>query len=489
MRAQFSYIAFGGLQQVTMEQPQSLLRQLPAVDQILRHPLLRELSQTDHNLVVACTRQVLTSWRERVLTAGIEPPGLEELAREIKKRYEASSRSSLRAVINATGVVLHTNLGRAVLSQAAAEAALMAARRYTNLEFNLESGQRGNRYEHVAGLLKELTGAEAALVVNNNAAAVYLSLAALAAGKETIISRGQLVEIGGSFRVPDVMAQSGTRLVEVGTTNKTYLQDYEAAMGPDTALLLKVHPSNYRIQGFTHEVTTAELVDLGRRRQVPVMEDLGSGFLVDLENYGITGEPTVQAEIKQGVDLLTFSGDKLLGGPQAGIILGRRGLVATIARHPLTRALRVDKMTLAALEATLRAYRNPDRAVREIPTLAALVARPEDLRRRAEQLQALLAEVLGSRARVGIKEISSQAGGGSLPLTELPSWGVTVAPAQVTVEELARRLRQIEPPVLVRVQEDTLILDVRTLLPGESEELARALVEALDGINDPTGET
>ncbi|KYH33737.1 L-seryl-tRNA(Sec) selenium transferase [Neomoorella mulderi] len=470
-----------------MEQPKNLLRQLPAVDQLLRHPLLQELSQKDHNLVVACTRQVLAGWREKILAAGIEPPDPEELVREIRNRYKASGRSSVRAVINATGIVLHTNMGRAILSQAATEAALMAARRYTNLEFDLARGERGSRYEHVAGLLQELTGAEAALVVNNNAAAVYLSLAALAAGRETIISRGQLVEIGGSFRVPEVMAQSGTRLVEVGTTNKTYLRDYEAAMGPDTALLLKVHPSNYRIQGFTHEVTTAELVDLGRRRQVPVMEDLGSGFLVDLENYGITGEPTVQAEIKQGVDLLTFSGDKLLGGPQAGIILGRRELVAAIARHPLTRALRVDKMTLAALEATLRAYRNPDRAVQEIPTLAALVARPEALRRQAEQLQALLAGVLGSRARVGIKEITSQAGGGSLPLTELPSWGVTIKPEQITVDELGRRLRHTDPPVVARVQDETLILDVRTLLPGESEELPRALVEALDGINDSPG--
>ncbi|WP_258358957.1 L-seryl-tRNA(Sec) selenium transferase [Moorella sulfitireducens (nom. illeg.)] len=472
-----------------MEQSKNLLRQLPAVDQLLRHPLLQELSRENRNLVVAFTRQVLMGWRKRIRSTGVEPPGIEELVMEIRARYEACNRSNLQAVINATGVVLHTNLGRAVLSRAAAEAALMAARRYTNLELNLETGRRGNRYDHVSGLLRELTGAEAALVVNNNAAAVYLSLAALAAGRETIISRGQLVEIGGSFRIPEVMAQSGTRLVEVGTTNKTYLRDYEAAAGPDTALLLKVHPSNYRIRGFTHEVTTAELVDLGRRLQVPVMEDLGSGFLVDLQSYGIGGEPTVQFEIKQGVDLLTFSGDKLLGGPQAGIILGRRELVDVIARHPLTRALRVDKMTLAALEATLRAYRNPDLAIKEVPTLAALVARPEDLRRRAKRLHSLLALAVGSRARIGIKEIASQAGGGSLPLIELPSWCVTVIPAGVTVEELAGRLRQTNPPVLVRLQEDTLILDVRTLLPGESEELARAMVEALDGINDPSRET
>ncbi len=328
-------------------------------------------------------------------------------------------------------------------------------------------------------MLQELTGSEGALVVNNNAAAVLVSLAALAAGRGTIVSRGQLVEIGGSFRVPEVMAQSGTRLVEVGTTNKTYPRDYEAALGVETALLLKVHPSNYRIQGFSHEVNTAELVALGRRWQIPVMEDLGSGVLVDLSAYGIAGEPTVQDEIRQGVDILTFSGDKLLGGPQAGIILGRSDLVAQVARHPLTRALRVDKMTLAAMEATLRSYRNPERALREIPTLAALVAQPEELRRQAEQLRDLLMRVLGSETGVTCKQIISQAGGGSLPLTELPSWGVAIRLKHPTSNELAGRLRQGEPPVLVRVQDDALILDVRTLLPGEGEELARALAAAL----------
>ncbi len=459
------------------------LRQLPAVDQLLRHPLLQEMVQEDHNLVVQTARQVLTDWRQRIMAGETALPGGEELVREIGARYSQAARSSLRPVINATGIVLHTNLGRAVLSPAAVTAVQVAARRYTNLEFDLEKGQRGNRYEHVVGLLQELTGAEGVLVVNNNAAAVLLSLAALAAGRETIVSRGQLVEIGGSFRVPEVMAQSGTRLVEVGTTNKTHLRDYETALGVESALLLKVHPSNYRIQGFSHEVTTAELVALGRRWQIPVMEDLGSGVLVDLSADGIAGEPTVQDEIEQGVDILTFSGDKLLGGPQAGIILGRRELVARIARHPLARALRVDKMTLAALEATLKAYRNPQRAVREIPTLAALLAQPEELRRRAEQLRELLVRVLGSETGVTCKQVTSRAGGGSLPLTELPSWGVAIRLEQVASHELAGRLRQGEPPVLARVQDDALILDVRTLLPGEGEELARALAAALGDLS------
>lgn len=463
-----------------MEQ-KDLLRQLPAVDQVLQHPQLKDLSRDDHQLVLTITRRVLDDWRQRIKNGATTVPALEDLAREIASMHGAAGRSSLRPVINATGVVLHTNLGRAVLSPAAREAALQAAGRYTNLEFDLENGQRGNRNSHVTGLLRELTGAEDALVVNNNAAAVLLALSSLARGREAIISRGQLVEIGGSFRIPEVMAQSGTRLVEVGTTNKTYLRDYEEALGPETALLLKVHPSNYRIQGFTREVTTAELVELGRRVGLPVMEDLGSGFLCDLESRGITGEPTVQAEVEQGVDVVTFSGDKLLGGPQAGIIVGRRDLVAAMASHPLTRALRVDKMTLAALEATLRAYRNTDRALQEIPTLRALTLSATELRRRAEQLQLLLAGVLGTRARVGLVATTSQAGGGALPLTELPSWGVTIQPAQLGVAELALALRRTEPPVLGRVQEDLLILDVRTLLPGEGEELARALVQALEG--------
>lgn len=456
------------------------LRQLPAVEQLLQHPRLAAIVQQDRHLVVLAARRVLDCWRRKLLANNSEPPDLEQLLAEIKNSYGDLKGSSLRPVINATGVILHTNLGRAVLSQAAATAAWQAACRYTNLEYDLRQGRRGDRYEHVTGLLQELTGAEAALVVNNNAAAVLLALAALAAGQEAIISRGQLVEVGGSFRIPEVMAQSGTRLVEVGTTNKTYLADYERALTEDTALLLKVHPSNYRIQGFTREVSTAELVALGRREQIPVMEDLGSGFLVDLQAYGISGEPTVQAEIEQGVDVLTFSGDKLLGGPQAGIIVGRRELLNRLARHPLTRALRVDKMTLAALEATLKIYRNPEKALQEIPTLAALVARPSALKEKAQRLKGLLADALRSKAAVDLREIVSQPGGGALPLTDLPSWGVSIKAKGISASELARRLRQSEPPLLARIQEEFIILDSRTILPGEEKEIVAALARALE---------
>jgi len=462
-----------------MEDKESLLRQLPAVDQLAKHPSLEEWARQDHRLLVEAIRRVLAGWRQKILAGGDFLPTLEVLVEEIKAKFKELHRSSLRPVINATGTVLHTNLGRAILSAEAVEAIVKAASRYTTLEFNLRTGKRGYRYDHVRGLLQEITGAEDALVVNNNAAAVLLCLSALASGREVIVSRGQLIEIGGSFRIPEVMAQSGAKLVEVGTTNKTYLRDYEKAIGPDTALLFKAHTSNYRILGFTQEVATAELVELGRRYGLPVMEDLGSGFLVNLEEYGITDEPTVQAEIRQGVDILTFSGDKLLGGPQAGIILGRRELIAEIARHPLTRAVRIDKLTLAGLEATLRAYRNPRQAIREIPTLAALTADLSSLKRRAEELHGLLSSVLGERAQVEVRSITSQAGGGSLPLLELPSFGLALRCPDISASLLAERLRQTDPPVIARIQEDTLILDVRTILPGEAEELARALLAAL----------
>ncbi|HHP50848.1 MAG TPA: L-seryl-tRNA(Sec) selenium transferase [Moorella mulderi] len=462
-----------------MGDKESLLRQLPAVDQLAKHPSLEEWARQDHRLLVEAIRRVLAGWRQKILAGGDFLPTLEVLVEEIKAKFKELHRSSLRPVINATGTVLHTNLGRAILSAEAVEAIVKAASRYTNLEFNLRTGKRGYRYDHVRGLLQEITGAEDALVVNNNAAAVLLCLSALASGREVIVSRGQLIEIGGSFRIPEVMAQSGAKLVEVGTTNKTYLRDYEKAISPDTALLFKAHTSNYRILGFTQEVATAELVELGRRYGLPVMEDLGSGFLVNLEEYGITDEPTVQAEIQQGVDILTFSGDKLLGGPQAGIILGRRELIAEIARHPLTRAVRIDKLTLAGLEATLRAYRNPRQAIREIPTLAALTADLSSLKRRAEELHGLLSSVLGERAQVEVRSITSQAGGGSLPLLELPSFGLALRCPDISASLLAERLRQTDPPVIARIQEDTLILDVRTILPGEAEELARALLAAL----------
>lgn len=460
-------------------EPEELLRLLPAVHEVLGREELAPAVATDRSGARDCVRRVLEEWRERILREGAEPPGTAELAAQAAALFQRRARPSLRRVINATGVVLHTNLGRALLSPAAVEAVAACAAHYCNLEMDLATGERGSRYGHVVELLQEITGAEAALVVNNNAAAVFLCLAALAAGRDTVISRGQMVEIGGSFRVPEVMAQSGTRLVEVGTTNKTYLSDYERAISGDTALLLKVHPSNYRVLGFTAEVSTAELVSLGRKYGIPVMEDLGSGSFLDLGEYGLGHEPTVREEVAAGVDILTFSGDKLLGGPQAGIIVGRSELVQKVARHPLNRAVRIDKMTLAALEATLRAYRDPARARQEIPTLRLLTLSGEELARRAARLGELLAEKIGGRAEVAVKEVSSQVGGGALPLATLPSWGVTVRPVRMSAARAAEKLRQEEPPVLARIQDENLIFDLRTVLPGEEADIVRALAQVL----------
>ncbi|MBC7106334.1 MAG: L-seryl-tRNA(Sec) selenium transferase, partial [Firmicutes bacterium] len=351
---------------------------------------------------------------------------------------------------------------------------------YCNLELSLETGKRGSRYAVVEGLLRELTGAEAALVVNNNAAAVLLALAALARGREVVVSRGQLIEIGGSFRMPDVMAASGARLVEVGTTNKTYPEDYRRAVGEHTALLLWVHTSNYRIVGFTREVAVGELVALGRECGLPVMCDLGSGSLVDLRAWGLPHEPTVQEVVAAGADVVTFSGDKLLGGPQAGIVVGRAEYVGRMKAHPLTRAVRVDKLTLAALEATLREYRDHREEVHtRLPVLRMLTAPRAELERRARALAARLAEALRGRAEVATQPGCSRVGGGALPTAELPAVLVTVAPLDRTAEELRVRLRQGDPPVVARVREGRLLLDLRTV-PEEQEPLLElALARAL----------
>ncbi len=456
---------------------QQLVRLLPPVHELVRKSAGEHGNYPTH-LLTDAAREVLTAWRRAILEEGADPPGIAEMAETVRRMVADKLRMNLRPVINATGVVLHTNLGRAPLSDAALSAATAVARGYSNLELDLETGSRGSRYSHVEDLLRDLTGAEAALVVNNNAAAVLLCLSALARGKEVVVSRGELVEIGGSFRIPEVMAQSGAILKEVGTTNKTYPRDYERAIRPETALLLKVHPSNYRILGFTREVTREELVSLGRKYQLPVMEDLGSGVLVDLQQYGVGFEPTVQASIDAGMDLVTFSGDKLLGGPQAGIILGRSRLLQVLKEHPLLRALRVDKLTLAALEATLRAYQRKD-AAETLPVLRMLAIRREDLQSKAEHLREVIAGRAGDACSVTIMDGFSQVGGGALPLTGLPTSLVVLRPKNATAAALAERLRKGDPPVLVRVQDDGVLLDPRTIGEGEEEALVDAVAAAL----------
>jgi len=484
------------------QERRELLRRLPSVDELLELAEAAEgAAALARPLLVKAVRAAVSRVREAVLNGrptdpdearfveapqGLETPeGRALWGRLVARSVERARRAQLGRVINATGVVLHTNLGRAPLSDAAIEAVRAAASGYSNLEYDLEAGARGLRDVHCEELLKELTGAEAALVVNNNAAAVLLVLSALAAGREVVISRGELIEIGGSFRIPDVLAQSGCTLVEVGTTNRTHLRDYERAIGTQTAALLKVHTSNYKIVGFTHSVSARELAGLAREKGILLVEDLGSGVLVPTERYGLAHEPTVEEAVASGADVVTFSGDKLLGGPQAGVIVGRREAVEACRRHPLARALRVDKMTLAALQATLRAY--ADRTPEEVPVWRMIAAPPDELRRRAEglavRIKGLLGEawekVQGESAAVFAVECRSAVGGGSLPGETLPSWAVAVRSPRASQLSLAAALRRHSPPVIGRAEEGALLLDVRTIAPAEEELVAQAVASAL----------
>ncbi len=455
-------------------------RRLPSVERLLqRLEAAGALGRHPRRLVVACAREAVERARRRLLEGrtGPEEVSVEALLADTEALLRERSAPSLDRAVNATGIVVHTNLGRAPLCEAARRA-VAAVAGYAVLEIDRATGARGSRQAHIAPLLRELTGAEAAAAVNNNAAAVLLALAALARGRDVIVSRGELIEIGGSFRMPDVMAASGCRLVEVGTTNKTYLADYEAALTPETALLVKVHRSNFSMRGFVHEVGPADLAALGRRAGVPVLYDMGSGAFADLTVRGLPPEPTVQAAVASGVDVVTFSGDKLLGGPQAGLLVGREAAIARIRAHPLARAVRLDKLGLAALEATLRVYRDPEAAWEEIPVLRMLGRQPEVLERAARDLTARLVPLLGDAAAVEVRPTISEMGGGALPGVELPSWAVALRPQTDTVETWDRRLRRHRPPVFARIADDRLLLDLRTLDPEDMVPLAEALATA-----------
>ena len=466
---------------------QRYLRLLPSVERVLQESILQDsLVELSRSVVVDAVREVIARKRAQIKNAPIDEAlgGSEfspvRLAGEVLLALDEQTSCSLRSVLNATGVILHTNLGRSPMATSAVQAVREIGESYSNLELSLKTGKRFTRYEHVESLVCRLTGAEAALVVNNNAGAVFLALNTLASGREVIVSRGELVEVGGAFRIPDVMSGSGARLVEVGATNKCYLKDYRRAINENTALLLKVHTSNYRILGFTAVVPPRSLVKLAAEQKVPCMEDLGSGVLVDLARYGLPREPMVQESIAAGVDVVTFSGDKLLGGPQAGIIAGKKKYLEQMKENQLLRALRVDKLTLAALEATLRLYLDENKALREIPVLRMLTIPPEELLRRAESLAALLTQKLEGRCQVTITREKARVGGGSLPLASLPSMQICLEAPQESAGLLAAKLRRANPPVIVRVHKNRLLLDLRTVQAEEDQLLVQTLLQVLE---------
>lgn len=440
-------------------------RRLPSVDEVLRAQSgLAAVEQYGRPAAVQAIRATLAEARANASVSG----DAEVVAASALSSLEASAQPSLRRVYNLTGTVLHTNLGRALLPKAAIEAAVEAMQSAMSLEFDLEGGRRGERDDHVRGILCELTGAEDATVVNNNAAAVLLALNTLAKGRETIVSRGELIEIGGAFRMPEIMARAGTKLVEVGTTNRTHAKDYVGAIGPRTALILKVHTSNYRIQGFTKEVAPRELAKLAAERKVTLVHDLGSGTLIDLKRFGLAHEVTVAEAIADGADLVTFSGDKLLGGPQAGFIVGGKALLEKINRNPMKRALRVDKIRLAAIEATLKLYRNPDKLAEHLPTIR-LLARPKsEIETLARRLQPAVAKAVGPSFKVEVVSCASQIGSGALPVETFASAGLSIRPAATrnagaALLALASAMRRLPVPVVGHIEDQALILDLRCL--------------------------
>ncbi|HDL90590.1 MAG TPA: L-seryl-tRNA(Sec) selenium transferase [Thermodesulforhabdus norvegica] len=468
---------------MTCHSSKDMLRKLPAVDKLLRHEKVARLKERyPKNILLRATREVIDVRRRCILNGEVVSENdltVEALADEVQMLVSKKMGWTLKPVVNATGVIVHTNLGRSLLPDSAVERIVAIVRRYNNLEYDLEKGTRGSRYVHAEGLLRDLTGAEAALVVNNNAGAVLLVLNTVAKQREVIVSRGELVEIGGSFRIPEVMAASGAILREVGCTNRTHLSDYANAISRDTIALLKVHKSNYRIVGFSKEVSSAELAELAHLRGLYCLEDMGSGSFVDLSPYGIKNEPIVKAELAAGVDVLTFSGDKLLGGPQAGIIIGRKEIVERCKKNPLTRALRVDKLTLAALEATLKLYLEEPVALEQVPTLSMIARTSDSLKRDAEELASKIRAILpgpyGQDINVDVERCISRVGGGASPDAELPSWAVSLRLANGSVVELEEFLRNCNPPIIVRIDNDRILMDLRTILPGDDKYIAEAI--------------
>lgn len=462
-----------------MQNKNSLLRTLPKVDECLYQLELFIIEQKIAPLLAKlAVQRTIERLRGEVLNQKITRlPGSDmEWQQLFQKKILQMNEFNLKRVFNGTGVVVHTNLGRSLLPEHTARQLVVAASSYTNLEFNLSTGKRGSRYSLVEDIICDLTGAEAALVVNNNAAAVLIALETLTSGKEVIVSRGQLVEIGGSFRIPDVMKKSGASLVEVGATNRTHLFDYENAITQETALLLRVHTSNFRVIGFTSQVSAEELVELGKKYSVPVMEDLGSGSLTDLSQFGLPSEPTVQDVVKSGVDVVTFSGDKLLGGPQAGVIVGKKKIVEQIKKNPLNRALRIDKFTLASLESVLKDYYDQTTVLDKNPTLRMISEAPSLIKKRAQKLRRRIGRILAQCCTADLVPTVSRVGGGALPEYGLPSWAVALNPVDTTISKIERDFRAFPIPLIGRIENEQFLIDCRTVQDNEITELADCLI-------------
>jgi L-seryl-tRNA(Ser) seleniumtransferase len=448
-------------------------RLIPKIDVLMESDEIKSLcNNISREYVLESVRMVTDNLREFINNSNNETEiekKIDSVTEDIKKEVKSYTSFNMKRVVNGTGTILHTNLGRAVISKNTEDRIQQLVTGYSNLEYDLGEGARGSRYSHFEKIITKITGAESAMAVNNNAAAVLLILSALCKDKEVVVSRGELVEIGGSFRVPEVMSQSGCKLVDVGTTNKTHLYDYENAINEETKALLKVHTSNYKIVGFTESVTVEELAELAHKHGIPVIEDIGSGVLVDLSRYGLEYEPTVQASIKAGADIVCFSGDKLLGGPQAGIIVGKKALIDKIKKHPLTRALRIDKFTAIALECVFHEYIDEKRAVKNIPVLNLINRSIDDIKNHADTLHKRLTAEVGEHCEITVEGCESQIGGGSLPLERINSFALSIRPLNMTTAALEKQLRHMETPVVGRVVNDFFLIDLRTILEGEEE--------------------
>ncbi len=460
-----------------MTDRKQLLKSLPKVDVAVER--LSQVVKEDcpYQILKLVVAENIEKERQQILSddSKCRLKSFDEWVELFQIKVAEKLKTNLRRIVNGTGVVVHTNLGRSLLPGDAGKMLVQAATHYSNLEFNLQTGKRGSRYSLVEDMICELTGAEAALVVNNNAAAVLLTLETLAKDTEVIVSRGQLVEIGGSFRIPDVMAKSGAKLVEVGATNRTHLKDYRNGITENTSILLKVHCSNYRMIGFTKEVSMEEMVELAREKDLLVMEDLGSGCLIDLSPYGLPKEPTVGEVVRAGVDVVTFSGDKMLGGPQAGIIVGHNDVIERVKKNPMNRALRIDKFTLAALESILRYYYDTEKALKGIPTLAMLSMSPDLIKKRGQRLQRRIKKSLSSTCRIQLLSTVSRVGGGSMPEYSMDSWAVSLTPLTMSLSQMERKFRSLDVPIIGRIEDNRFLLDMRTIQDYELADLADSL--------------